>query len=216
MSHRTQKPDDPREHPPADNPYALTPTPPESPSAPVERLSTAESWRLLETASLGRLAIDRDDGAPDLVPLNYRVHSGTLVMRTAPGGKLRSIATHPAVAFEVDGENEVHRWSVVIRGVAQRMSVDSEIEESGVLDLVSASPTPKHDFIRVTPNSVTGRRFAKPEFRDGGPGRPAQQGQQPRPAPQSPVRTDAQAAHADKPSPIPHRPPLPSTPDERR
>lgn len=216
MSHRTPKPDAPREDPRADNPYAPTPAPPEAPVAPVERLSTAESWRLLETASLGRLAIDRDDGAPDLVPLNYRVHSGTLVMRTAPGGKLRSIALHPAVAFEVDGENEVHRWSVVIRGVAQRMSVDAEIEESGVLDLVSASPTPKHDFIRLTPSSVTGRRFAKPEFRDGGPGRPAQHGEQVRPTPQQAARTDAPAAHADKPSPIPHRPPLPSTPDERR
>jgi nitroimidazol reductase NimA-like FMN-containing flavoprotein (pyridoxamine 5'-phosphate oxidase superfamily) len=221
MTQRTPDPD-PEVDPPPPNPYAAVPAPPAATTSPVEHLSTAESWRLLETASLGRLAIDRDDGAPDLLPLNYRVHSGTIVMRTAPGGKLRSIATRPAVAFEVDGENEVHRWSVVIRGLAERMSVDAEIEESGVLDLVSASPTEKHDFIRLTPKSVTGRRFAKPVGRGRGPGQRGDGDPSARPqtGAHAVSRTDAASAassgsvaHAEKPTPIPHRPPLPAPPD---
>jgi hypothetical protein len=50
---------------------------------------------------------------------------------------------------------------VVIKGSARRLDSDAEIHESGVDKLVSASPTAKQDFIRITPDSVTGRRFRK-------------------------------------------------------
>lgn len=127
----------------------------------IEHLGTAECWRLLESSSLGRLAVEGPGGVPDVFPVNFTVHSGSLYVRSAPGSKLMDIAARPGVAFEIDGEDPLFHWSVVIKGAARRLDDDAEIHESGVEDLVSASPTSKQDFICITPASVTGRRFRK-------------------------------------------------------
>lgn len=127
----------------------------------IEHLGTAECWRLLEKSSLGRLAVEGPGGVPDVFPVNFTVHNGSVYVRSAPGSKLMDIAARPGVAFEIDGEDPLFHWSVVIKGAARRLDVDSEIHESGVEELVSASPTSKQDFISITPSSVTGRRFRK-------------------------------------------------------
>ena len=166
----------------------------------VEELDTAECWRLLATASLGRLAVDGHDGRPDLFPVNFVVHSGNLFVRSAPGSKLRSIAKHPAVAFEVDGETTRYHWSVVVRAVAHRMDTDADIEASGILDLVSSSPTSKDNFIRLTPDTITGRRFPKRLH----PGKQSVPLSEPSPEERHIVRVH-------KPDPIPHFPPHSAT-----
>ncbi|WP_171013080.1 pyridoxamine 5'-phosphate oxidase family protein [Microbacterium sp. 2FI] len=181
-----------------ENPYLVVPPASASePTAKVEKLDTVRCWQLLEQTTLGRLAIEGHDGHPDVFPVNYLVHDGNLFLRSAPGSKMRSIVKHPAVAFEIDGETTNYHWSVVVHAQAHRMHLDAEIEASGVLDLVSSSPTPKGDFIRLIPESVTGRRFAKRP-------RPGRQG-----APL--VATDPGGPHVGsvvKPDPIPHFPPL--------
>lgn len=128
----------------------------------IEELTVAQCWGLLQGEDLGRLAVDNIDGAPDLFPVNYLVGEEKLYLRSAPGRKLRSIARNPHVAFEVDGQIAGIRWSVVVRGTAERMNVDADIEASGIHELVSASPTSKDNFIRITPSSVSGRRFRVP------------------------------------------------------
>ncbi len=125
----------------------------------VEHLKTAECWRLIEAGSFGRLAVEGLDGIPDVFPLNYTVHDGSIYIRSAPGSKLMAIAVHPVAAFEIDGEQDGFRWSVVLRGSARRLAIDKEIRESGVQSLVSSSPTAKYNYICVTPSSVSGRRF---------------------------------------------------------
>jgi nitroimidazol reductase NimA-like FMN-containing flavoprotein (pyridoxamine 5'-phosphate oxidase superfamily) len=126
----------------------------------IEHLATAECWRLIEAGSFGRLAVEGLDGIPDVFPLNYTVHDGSIYIRSAPGSKLMAIAVHPVAAFEIDGEDDGFHWSVVLRGGARRLAIDKEIRESGVRALVSSSPTGKHHYICVTPSSVSGRRFA--------------------------------------------------------
>lgn len=158
----------------------------------VEELNTAKCWRLLESASLGRLAVEGHDGRPDVFPVNYLVHNGNIFIRSAPGSKLRSITKHPAVAFEIDGETTNYHWSVVMRAAAHRMDIDTEIEASGILELVSSSPTPKDDFIRLTPETVTGRQFPKRN-------RPARSK-----APLSESGEHPHTPRAHKPAPIPH------------
>ncbi len=168
----------------------------------VEKLPTAECWRLLEQHTLGRLAVEGTDGVPDVFPVNYLVHSGEVYIRSAPGGKLVDIAARPVAAFEVDGESAARRWSVVIRGTAQQVEADPQTRESGILALTSWSPTRKQHVIRLTPSTVTGRRFHRrlPDVRPhaaaplSGPG-PASVGVPP-------------ADEASKPLPIPHFPPL--------
>lgn len=177
----------------------------------IEHLTTTECWRLLESVSLGRLAVEGDNGVPDLFPVNFTVHSGSVFLRSAPGSKLMDIAAHPGVAFEIDGEDPLSHWSVVIRGSAARLDSDAEIHESGVEKLRSASPTEKHDFVRITPASVTGRRFRKgaasapasaaPPLTTTGSHEPIR----------PPERGDQRPGRAETgPIPIPHFPPRPS------
>lgn len=123
-------------------------------------LSTAECWSRLEVGSFGRIAVHGLDGIPDIFPINYAVHNGSLYVRTTHGTKLMDVATHPVAAFEIDGEDDGWRWSVVLRGAARRVSADAEIRASGILDLATETPTSKHHFICLTPVSVTGRQFA--------------------------------------------------------
>lgn len=130
-------------------------------AATVEHLTQEQCWALAESASLGRLAVQALDGLPDVFPVNYTVHDHSIYIRSAPGSKLMAIVQHPVAAFEIDGEDDRVHWSVVLRGDVRRLAIDSEIVESGVMSIVSDSPTAKFNYVCVTPRSVTGRRFAK-------------------------------------------------------
>lgn len=180
------------------NPYYRDPatTPETAASAGVEEIGTAACWKLVEANSLGRLAIQNIDGRPDLFPLNYLVHEGSVFMKSAPGAKLRSLARHPDVALEIDGMDDAFQWSIVIRGNATRMDTVGDIEASGILTLASDSPTAKHNYLRLVPDTVTGRRF------------PVRNAASPRHATVEHVDRGASGARtADKPQPIPHLPP---------
>lgn len=176
------------------NPYAREPAHPIDPAAfGVEVIDTVNCWRLLQRSTFGRFAMEGDDGEPDVLPMNFLVHEGAIYVRSAPGKKLRSIVNHPSVAFEIDGMDVTHYWSVVVRGAADRLSSDEEIDASGVLELRSLSPTPKQNFLRITPRSVTGRRFPRHPRADAS-------------ADSSRAQTGANPV-IDKPVPIPHFPP---------
>jgi nitroimidazol reductase NimA-like FMN-containing flavoprotein (pyridoxamine 5'-phosphate oxidase superfamily) len=99
-----------------------------------------------------------DEGV-DIFPVNFFVRDHLIFFRSAPGAKLVELTKQPNVAFEIDGTNRDTSWSVVTKGQANRMGSDLEIEKSGVLGLYSASPTEKWNYVRITPASVTGRRF---------------------------------------------------------
>jgi hypothetical protein len=163
----------------------------------VERLDAATCWEYLQGAQLGRLAVDNADGSPDIFPVNYVAHEGAVFIRTARDAKLLHIAHHPMVAFEVDGEAGDAYWSVVIRGRAERVTREDEIRDSGVTDLASWSPTSKLFVMKVTANTVTGRRFPSHAGRtgpsiafEGDATLPTAGGQRP--------------ARGERPAPIPH------------
>ncbi|MFE5408086.1 pyridoxamine 5'-phosphate oxidase family protein [Microbacterium sp. NPDC056569] len=169
------------------------------PPAKVERLPASACWEYLQTAELGRLAVDNADGAPDIFPVNYVAHEGALYIRTARDAKLLHIAQHPMVAFEVDGAtDDDHYWSVVIRGRAERVTHDDEIRDSGIRRLVSWSPTAKFFVIKVLANTVTGRRF--PQHAGRKDPLMAFEGDATLPATPEPPRQP----RAERPAPIPH------------
>lgn len=125
----------------------------------VDELRTGECWRLLQSADYGRLAVIGPDGAPDIFPMNFVAKNECIYVRSGPGSKLVDIVRNREVAYETDGRNGDFTWSVVVRGKAARMDADDEIEASGLLDLRTATPTGKDNFIRITPSTVTGRQF---------------------------------------------------------
>lgn len=124
----------------------------------VETLSEATCWTLLEAGDFARLAVTIEGGV-DIFPVNYLVTGSIIYFRSAPGSKLIAITANPNVALEVDGTRQKKRWSVVVKGRAQRLGSDAEIEASGVLDLQTASPTSKWNYVRIMPAEISGRRF---------------------------------------------------------
>src|SRR5881227_1295744 len=78
-----------------------------------------ECLGLLQTRRVGRLGFTIGN-QPIVLPVNYAVDNGTIILRTGDGAKLTS-APLTKVAFEVDDiDNEAREgWSVVVQGVAQ-------------------------------------------------------------------------------------------------
>lgn len=122
-------------------------------------LTTSACWALLRTVEVGRLAV-LVDNAPDIFPVNFVVDHGSVVFRTAPGTKLDAALQQAPVAFEVDGIDADDRaWSVVLRGAAtERRSLDEAVVTSA-LPLFPWHGDAKPRFLRITPTTVSGRRF---------------------------------------------------------
>jgi uncharacterized protein len=117
-------------------------------------------WMLLRTAEVARLAVSID-AVPDIFPVNFVVDHGTVVFRTAAGSKLSAALTNPVVAFEVDGYDAPlnEAWSVVIKGRAEEIKQLHERIESMDLPLFPWQAEPKSRFLRIVPETISGRRF---------------------------------------------------------
>ena len=138
--------------------------------ASMEHLSVSESWSLVRSAPVGRLAVVVD-GRPEIFPLNHVVDHGTLVFRTAEGTKLSGTVGHE-VAYECDGLDPTGTlaWSVVIKGHAHEVTKLHESLDSLELPLVPWHSGPKPRIVRVQPDEVQGRRFPVAAIRKGAVG----------------------------------------------
>lgn len=114
--------------------------------------------RLLRTHELGRLAIRRGDTV-DIFPINYLVFDDQLYFRSAPGSKLMDLTESPNIAFEIDGRSGRQLWSVVVHGVARRLSADEEIERSGIQSLQTAQGGEKVNYVTIRIDEISGREF---------------------------------------------------------
>jgi nitroimidazol reductase NimA-like FMN-containing flavoprotein (pyridoxamine 5'-phosphate oxidase superfamily) len=132
----------------------------------IEPLDETESLRLISTGGVGRIGFTGRFG-PAVLPVNYKVHDGTIVFRTVLGSPMdEDLRTGIAgaeyqVAFEVDEIDMAARegWSVLIQGSAHH--VDSAAERTALIEAgVQAWPGGDREvFIRIIPRHVTGRRI---------------------------------------------------------
>ncbi|NUW44226.1 pyridoxamine 5'-phosphate oxidase family protein [Nonomuraea rhodomycinica] len=134
--------------------------------APVlEKLDRAECLRLIAPGGIGRVAFGGPDG-PTVLPVNYKLHGGALVFRTAQGGQMdRTLRTglegvEVKIGFEVDQIDEARRegWSVLVQGPAHL------VKEEELDAVMGAGVSPwaggaRELYIRILPHQVTGRRI---------------------------------------------------------
>jgi len=134
-----------------------------SPASPTQEgtreCSRQEAWDLLREGIVGRLAVIRD-GVPDIFPVNYVVDHGTVVIRTN-GGTKHQAARNQVVAFEVDGYDldTGEAWSAVLKGLVTEVWAVDEVIEVMALPLDPWESGAKPHFLRITPGTLTGRRF---------------------------------------------------------
>jgi nitroimidazol reductase NimA-like FMN-containing flavoprotein (pyridoxamine 5'-phosphate oxidase superfamily) len=130
-----------------------------------ERLDEAECLRLISPGGVGRLAYSGRFG-PTVLPVNYKLHEGTIVFRTAhdsPTDEDLRTGIQGAefkVAFEIDDINQAERagWSVLVQGSAHHVESDAErasVLEAGVEPWAGGA---RELFLRIIPTRVTGRR----------------------------------------------------------
>lgn len=117
-------------------------------------------WMLLRDAEVGRLAVSIAEH-PDIFPVNYLIDHGTIVFRTAQGTKLAAAIACPHVAFEVDGyePDAGEAWSVVVKGHAEEIKTIPEVLDTMTFPLFPWHVGPKHHFLRIVPDDISGRRF---------------------------------------------------------
>ena len=63
------------------------------------------------------------------------------------------------VLFEVDDHNVAGAWTVIIRGIARSLRTTEEIEEAERAQVLPWTRSEKTHYVRIVPESVTGRRF---------------------------------------------------------
>ncbi|CAM4238001.1 Pyridoxamine 5'-phosphate oxidase [Mycobacterium basiliense] len=125
---------------------------------PVTYLSDDQSWDLRSGAALGRLVTSMA-GEPEIFPVNYVVQDRTVLFRTAEGTKLFLAATSSPVAFEADDHTSVEGRSVIVKGRAQVLETDAEIQKAERAHLIPWVATLKLHYVRVIPSGTAGRRF---------------------------------------------------------
>ena len=121
-------------------------------------LDEHQCWELLRSQEVGRLAVAIAN-RPDIFPINYVVDHASVVFRTAEGTKLAAAVLGESVAFETDGEADGEAWSVVVKGQAVEIERMYELFDAVELPLYPWHAAPKHRYVRIVPELVTGRRF---------------------------------------------------------
>jgi nitroimidazol reductase NimA-like FMN-containing flavoprotein (pyridoxamine 5'-phosphate oxidase superfamily) len=116
---------------------------------------------LIESTPIGRVGFWAD-GAPLVLPVNFRWHDDGVVFRTLEGQKLDAAAISQPVCFEVDrwDDNTGSGWSVVARGVAEHVTDWADVEQLEQLGLIPwASEEWRPRWVRIVPTEISGRRL---------------------------------------------------------
>lgn len=124
-------------------------------------LSPSRCLELLRTMTVGRIGISVAEGAPEILPINFVIDRGTVVFRTAPGTKLAAALDHRPVTFQADGflAADGIAWSVMLKGTGALITGQDQLLEAYRLPLFPWQPAPKHNFVRIEPDQITGRQF---------------------------------------------------------
>lgn len=133
-------------------------------AAGLQVLDRDECLRLLGSVSVGRIVFT-DRALPAVQPVNFVLHDGDVVIRTASASKLAVAARNAVVAFEADELDPALRagWSVTVVGRARVASDPAECVALAELPLRSWAPGPLDHFILVRPSTVSGRRIVPAE-----------------------------------------------------
>ncbi len=124
-------------------------------------LSREACEELLRSSAVGRLAFV-SDGEVIVIPVNYRYHEGTIVIRTAVGSKLEAAARHARMTFEIDDWDDESQsgWSVLAKGQAREVLSDDEADDLLRLGLRPwADAAGKRRWLRIHPDEITGRKI---------------------------------------------------------
>jgi nitroimidazol reductase NimA-like FMN-containing flavoprotein (pyridoxamine 5'-phosphate oxidase superfamily) len=112
------------------------------------------------------------EGVPIILPVNYGMVDGDVVVRTGEGVKAFSAVEHVVVAFEVDDVDldEMVAWSVLVRGLCTELTEPHEVASAHEATPHPLVAEPGDRYLRIRTGVLTGRRFAlTPDLAQSGP-----------------------------------------------
>jgi nitroimidazol reductase NimA-like FMN-containing flavoprotein (pyridoxamine 5'-phosphate oxidase superfamily)/DNA-binding transcriptional regulator YiaG len=124
------------------------------------KLMPAECRRLIAAGGVGRFAFSTTSG-PVVLPVNFAMVEGTVVIRTGEGTMIDGHADE-RVAFEVDHIDEALRqgWSVLVRGQARRVAHPAELQHMRRDATIWPWAGGDRDvYVRIIPDKISGRRM---------------------------------------------------------
>jgi nitroimidazol reductase NimA-like FMN-containing flavoprotein (pyridoxamine 5'-phosphate oxidase superfamily) len=134
---------------------------------PIEHLAESACLKLLREHHFGRVAfVEQTDGPPVIMPVNYLMHGEAVIFRTNPNSKLGRGVRSTTAAFEIDGIDQRERtgWSVVVSGQAEEVMDPNELDELRQTPLLPWAPGDRSQYVRITPERVTGRCISVAEL----------------------------------------------------
>jgi nitroimidazol reductase NimA-like FMN-containing flavoprotein (pyridoxamine 5'-phosphate oxidase superfamily) len=134
----------------------------------LEILDRQECLRLLETSTLGRLALSVN-ALPMILPVNFLLDGDRILIRTSPGTKLAAATTNAVVAFEVDAMDPFAHagWSVAVTGMSREVTDPDDLAHIAALPLAHWAPTDGH-VVAVSTDVISGRRLGGVRSRELG------------------------------------------------
>ncbi len=128
--------------------------------AALESLIPETCWALLGQKHLGRIAVIVDDEI-HVLPVNYTLQQGRVILRTGSHSLLREAAPCHAT-LEVDDIDEAERrgWSVSAKGALEEISDEAyDHPQLASLDLDTWAPGSKPLVMQLRLAGVTGRHL---------------------------------------------------------
>jgi nitroimidazol reductase NimA-like FMN-containing flavoprotein (pyridoxamine 5'-phosphate oxidase superfamily) len=136
------------------------------PDRVIEELDEDTCLQLVSQGGIGRIAYTSRYG-PAVLPVNYALHDGAIVFRTAEHGPLdEDLRTgidgaEYRVAFEIDDIDLAKEagWSVLIQGPAHHVTA-AERDAALKAGVDTWAPGERELFVRIVPSRITGRRIS--------------------------------------------------------
>ncbi len=124
-------------------------------------LERDECLALLASATVGRIGLVTEDGAPLVLPVNFCLADDRILLLTTEGTKLDAARHGSAVAFEVDDFDPVYHsgWSVVVRGTAHQLPDDDRATLLRSMPLARWARQGSCHVVEVRIDEVSGRRI---------------------------------------------------------
>jgi len=137
------------------------------PDRVIEELDEDTCLQLISQEGIGRIAYAGRFGLV-VLPVNYTLHDGAVVFRTAEHGPLdEDLRTgiegaEYKVAFEIDDIDLAKRqgWSVLIQGPAHHVT-GAERDAAVRAGIQALAPGERELFVRIVPSRITGRRISR-------------------------------------------------------
>lgn len=124
-------------------------------------LSYSECEALLRAGVTGRVALSTP-GGPQILPVNYSVVDGAIIVRTSPYSLLGTYGRDTTLAFEIDYFDHPNQrgWSVVARGRADIVQDPTELARiRSVWEPQPWASGVRSLFVRLRWNELSGRQL---------------------------------------------------------